>query len=274
MLKLGWFSTSRGQTSRKLLTAVQEAILKGEIDAEIAAVFCDRERGESANTDAFLDLVQAYGIPLVTFSYRSYRLERGLPPAPKEAPLPSWRAQYDHEVIARLEPYTFDLAMLAGYMLVASDALCQRFDLLNLHPAAPGGPKGIWQDVIWELIGQRASKSGVMIHLATPELDAGPPVTYCLYPIQSAAFQHLWAGISGRSLQEIKTAEGEDNALFQEIRRQGVAREIPLVVETVRAAADGKIVIRDKQVVDPAGHLIGGYDLTERIESIISTGQI
>ena len=129
---------------------------RAKIDAEIAAVFCDRERGESANTDVFLDCASVRHLAC-------HLLLSLLPPRAGAAagaqgtPLPDWRASYDQEVIARLEPYGFDLAMLAGYMLVASDALCQRFDLLNLHPAAPGGPKGIWQDVIWELIGQGAS---------------------------------------------------------------------------------------------------------------------
>src|SRR5581483_5203686 len=229
MLKLGWFSTSRGQTSRKLLAAVHEHIVAGEINAEIAVVFCDRKRGEAESTDAFLHLVEGYGIPLVTLSYREFRRSRGLPPAPKDGPLPEWRREYDREVIEALRPYDFDVGVLAGYMLVASDLLCDRYDLLNLHPAAPGGPKGVWQDVIWQLIAQRADTAGVMMHLATPELDAGPPVTFCLYPIRGPGFDMLWADIAGRSLDEVQESEREDNALFREIRRQGVAREIPLV---------------------------------------------
>jgi phosphoribosylglycinamide formyltransferase-1 len=46
--------------------------------------------------------------------------------------------------------------------------------MINLHPAAPGGPTGTWQEVIWQLIEGRAVETGVMMHLVTPELDRGP----------------------------------------------------------------------------------------------------
>ncbi|HXG35965.1 MAG TPA: formyltransferase family protein [Dehalococcoidia bacterium] len=270
MLRLGWFSTARGQTSGKLLTAVQERIQSGELDARIEVVFCNRERGEDANTDKFLDLVRSYGLPLICLSYRNFRHERGLPPAPSEGPLPPWRREYDAEIIRLLAPYDFDLVMLAGYMLVASDLLCQRYDMLNLHPAAPGGPKGMWQEVIWQLIAARASHSGVSIHLATPELDAGPTVTYCLYPIRGPEFDQLWQQLEQRTLEEIKASEGETNPLFQKIRQQGVTRELPMVGETLRSFAEGALKISGKQVHDRQGCPISGLDLTAQIEGMVA----
>ena len=50
----------------------------------------------------------------------------------------------------------------------------------------------MWQDVIWQLIEQNAERAGVMVHLATPELDGGPVVTYCTYPIRGPEFGPLW----------------------------------------------------------------------------------
>src|SRR5439155_26327942 len=128
------------------------------------------------------------------------------------------------------------------------------YDLLNLHPAAPGGPKGIWRDVIWQLIEARANRAGVVTHLATPELDQGPPVTFCTYPIRGPAFDPLWRDTEARTVEEIKAAEGEANALFAEIRRHGVAREVPLVIETLRALADHRIRISGKQPSNASGN--------------------
>ena len=173
-------------------------------------------------------------------------------------------------MIRLLEPYPFDLGMLAGYMLIGTEVLCERYDLLNLHPAAPDGPPGTWQEVIWRLMEQRPDHSGVRIHLATTELDMGPPVAYCTYPIHGRAFDDLWREVGERGVAAVKAEEGEENALFQEIRRQGVARELPLVVETLRAFAEGRVLIRDKRVVDAAGQEIGGYDLTDNIERIVA----
>ena len=270
MLTLGWFSTARGQTSPRLLRVVQEAIQRGDFQARIEVIFCNREPGEDPNTDGFLELVKSYGIPLVCYSYTRFRRERDLPPARAGEALPPWRTEYDAEVIRQLEPYPFDLGVLAGYMIIASPIMCQRYDLLNLHPALPGGPKGTWQQVIWQLLEERASHAGVMMHLATPEVDAGPVVTYCTYPIRGPAFDELWREIEGRSITEVEAAQGEGNRLFQEVRRHGVARELPLVVATVGAFARGKVRIVNKQVLDEGGRIIPGYNLTDEIERAVA----
>lgn len=269
-LRLAWFATARGQTSRKLLAAARDAIDSGSLDARIEVVFCNRDPGEDPHTDAFLEQVSSYGLSLETLSSREFRRRHGGPVARKGEPLPDWRREYDREIIRLLKPYEFDLGVLAGYMLIFCEEACERFDLLNLHPAPPGGPAGMWQDVIWELIERRAERSGVMMHLATPDLDQGPTVTYCLYPIRGPAFDPLWKQVEERSVAEIKAREGEENALFQEIRRHGVAREVPLVIETLRAFADGRIALRDKRVVDRDGRPIDGYDLTQEIERMVA----
>src|SRR5438445_240155 len=83
------------------------------------------------------------------------------------------------EFLRRLEPFDVHTGVLAGYMLIFGPAACGAMTLLNLHPAAPGGPIGIWQDVIWQLIASRAERSGVTIFRAIPEVDTGPPLTFC-----------------------------------------------------------------------------------------------
>ena len=57
--------------------------------------------------------------------------------------------------------------------------------------------------------------------------------------------------------------------LFRHIRWAGIAREAPLVIETLRAFADGRIRIDNKRVVDAVGEPIEGYDLTEEIEASV-----
>ncbi len=269
-LRLGWFSTGRGPTSRRLLAATHDEIAAGRLDVQITAVFCNRERGEDPNTDTFLEQVRSYALPLVCLSSRDFRRRLGERIVRQGEQLPEWRRQYDREVMRLLEPYSFDIGLLAGYMLIFCEEASQRYDLLNLHPAAPGGPKGIWQSVIWQLIEARAERAGVMIHLATRELDEGPPVTYCTYRVRGPAFDPLWREFEGRTVEEVKNSEGEANPLFAEIRRHGVAREIPLVLETLRAFADGRVRISDKRVVDRDGRPSAGFDLTEAIERMVA----
>jgi folate-dependent phosphoribosylglycinamide formyltransferase PurN len=271
-LRIGWFSTGRGEGSRRLLTAAVDAIRSRELDAEIAFVFCNRERGEYEATDEFLDLVASFDLSLVTLSSRGFRRERGGELSQPGRPLPAWRAEYDRAVAALITPYAFDVGMLAGYMLVFTGEVCNRHPLLNLHPAAPDGPVGTWQEVTWQLIDQRAAESGVMVHLATEELDRGPVVSYCTYAIRGALFEALWDAIGARSSAKLQAAEGEELPLFREIRRQGAARELPFVVATLRAFAQGRLRVESGQVLDSDGRpLKGGLDLSEEIDRSVGS---
>ena len=273
MFKIGWFSTGRGDGSRNLLRAIQDSIRSGQLDAEIEFVFCSRERGETEATDEFLSMVAGYGIPLVTFSYQRFRRDLGERSPDPSAPMPAWRLAYDQEVIDRISRFRPDLCLLAGFLLIFGEEMCRRYRFINLHPAAPGGPTGIWQAVIWDLIQGRASQSGAMMHLAIPELDRGPVVTYCTFPIRGGPFDALWEEIGGRPLEEIRKEQGEDNALFGLIRRHGVAREVPLIIATIRAFSQGRIRITPGgEVTDGAGRPIPGHDLTDEIERLLREG--
>ena len=264
-LNIGWFSTGRGQGSRNLLTTAKQHIDSGDIDAEISFVFCNRDPGEFEATDGFLRLVEdKYGIPLVYLSSRKHRALRS-----DWASREQWRLEYDREVMKLLQPFKPDLCVLAGYMLVVGEELCQKYDMINLHPAAPGGPAGTWQEVIWQLIETEACETGAMMHLAIPELDQGPPVTYCSFPIRGEPFDQLWKEISDQSVETVQREQGEANALFKLIRQHGVVRELPLVVATIRAFSEGKVKIRDKQVIDERGQPIKAYDLTEEIDKVV-----
>ncbi len=269
--RVGWFSTGRGAGSKALLKAACDAIKAGELNAEIEFVFCSRERGETEPTDQYLDMVRGYGIPIVSFSYQKYRAVRGMPNPDPSEPLPPWRADYDNEVIKRLRDFHPDLVMLAGFMLITSPLMCDKYKIINLHPAAPDGPAGTWQQVIWKLIETGASLQGVKMHVAIPELDMGPTATYCIFPIRGPAFDRYWEEIQGKTLEEIKATQGVENMLFKTIRARGAMRELPLTVATLKVFSEGKIKItKDRQVVDVQGNIIGGYDLTAEIDEKVA----
>jgi phosphoribosylglycinamide formyltransferase-1 len=268
--KIGWFSTGRGAGSKALLKTTYDAIKSGDLAAEIEFVYCARERGETEPTDQYLDMVKDYGIPLVSFSYQKYRAMRGMPSPDLSQPLPQWRIDYDKEVLERLKKFRPDLCVLAGLMIVTSPVMCEKYAIINLHPAAPGGPAGTWQQVIWKLIETKANTQGIKMHVAIPELDMGPTATYCSFPIRGKAFDKYWDEIKGKTIEDIKKAQGVENPLFKAIREHGAVRELPLTVATLKVFSQGKIKItKDRQVVDAAGHVIKGYDLTAEIDEII-----
>ncbi len=270
LYQFGWFSTGRDEAARDLLAAVQSSIRSGEIKAKIAFAFSNREPAESGESDLFFRMVEDYHIPLVSFSYERFKVRKGINLVSQTRTLPNLRLDYDREVMARLQGFHPDLCVLAGYMLIVGEEMCQRYNMINLHPAAPGGPAGTWQEVIWQLIDSGAEETGVMMHLVTPELDKGPPVTYCTFPLRGKPFDRHREEIKEHPLEQIKKEQGENNTLFKLIRQHGLAREFPLIISTLKAFSQGKIKItKEKTVVDAEGNPINGYNMTDEINELV-----
>ena len=269
--KIGWFSTGRGPGSRNLLKTILDNIKNGIVNAEISFVFCSRELGEAEGSDLYLKMVRDHDLELISFSSRNFKPE--MRKTGKENPevMRQWRIDYDREIMSRLDDHTSDINVLAGYMLVVGEEMCDRYDLINLHPAAPDGPAGTWHEVIWRLIADKAEQSGVMIHLVTKELDKGPPITFCTFPLRDQSIDPLWErheqALRHKNLDQIIHEEGGNNPLFQEIRERGVIRELPLIVQTLKTFSEGKIQIDNHQVLVDNHVQQQPYCLTEQIEA-------
>lgn len=268
-MKIGWFSTGRDEAARHLLQVVQRSIERDEINGEIIFAFSNRELGESRESDLFFDLVCNYHIPLIQFSSGKFKAARDIEAETKDKALAQYRIEYDREIMSRLQGFTPDLCVLAGYMLIVGNEMCSQYNMINLHPAAPGGPTGSWQDVIWTLIEARAGESGVMMHLVTTELDRGPVITYCTFSIVGEPLDKYWQEVKNSSAVEIRNTQGENNALFQLIRKQELAREFPLIVATLAALSSGKINIEHGIPIDNRGEPISGYNLTNEVNKIL-----
>jgi len=269
MLNIGWFSTGRGAGSRQLLQVANKYIQSGEINGKIIFVFSNREPNEAKESDQFMELVHGYNIPLVCLSSTKFRSTTYKEGMGKSQKLVDQRLEYDREVMKLLQDYTPDICVLAGYMLIVGDEMCRKYNMINLHPAIPGGPTGSWRDVIWNLIDNRARESGIMMHLATPELDRGPVITYCTYPITGKPFDRYWQKIGNSSSAGIKKEEGESNPLFQIIRQHGLSRELPLIVQTLKALCNSEVRIESGQIFDRQGQPLSGYDLSQEVNNSI-----
>jgi phosphoribosylglycinamide formyltransferase-1 len=262
MYHFGWFSSGRDMAARQLLSAAYDAIHSGDIEATLDFVFLSRAAGESPESDRFIELVQSYGIPLVCYSYQQHKAQRLDTDSPG---FPEWRLHYDREVMSRLETYKPGLCVLAGYMLIVGPEMCREYDMINLHPAAPGGPTGTWQEVVWQLIEKRATETGVMMHLVTPELDRGPVVSFCTFSLRGRAFDRYWQAVqTGIPVDDTRSKD-----LFCLIREHGLKREFPLIISTMRAFSEGRVKVEGGQVIDCSGRPIPGYNLTGEIDGLI-----
>jgi len=267
-VRIGWLSTGRDQAACNLLSDIVARAQQDDVPLDIGAVFSDRERGEAPESDRFLDLVDRLGLPAITLSSRASWAEAqklGVSRA-------TWREEYHRGVAELLVPYRLGVLVMAGYMLIASPALCRKFAILNLHPALPGGPTGTWQQVIWQLLDEEAKETGAMIHLATAQLDRGPVVSSFHFPLRGPDWDALWKQFRAKrkttSVEEIAAAEGEDEPLFAEIRRRGEVREIPLLYQTLRQFADGQLNTANGCVFAESTRL--PLDLSEEVDAEVT----
>ncbi|MEO8085093.1 MAG: hypothetical protein ABI780_14835 [Ardenticatenales bacterium] len=227
------------------------------------------------------------------------------------APLMAWRDDYYAAHRALLPPTAIDF--LLGDMWIWGPRECAERRGVNLHPALPWGPLGkMWFDVIWDLIAagpgtaDAPAESGAMLHRVTVAVDEGPVVSYCRYGIATRELAPLWAVLPGGGVGarggigaggEEGRARADDvdravrveraayiaaerarkretaDALFRAIRRRGVVREVPLMLETMRAIGEGRVRLEGDGVVDEAGVVVAaGVDLTGAVDEAVGGG--
>jgi len=266
--QFGWWTTGRDQAAVNLFDTVWHAISDGTIRGRMSYVFCSRQEGEGRYSDEIMALAAKRGIAVESLSAVEYR------PELRKADRAQWRDLYHQQVYELIGKYQCPLAVLAGYMWVLSPAICKRINAINLHPALPGGPAGTWQEVIWQLLANRAQETGAMMHLVTPELDKGPAVTFFSFPITGNGWDALWNEfldlVNERGMDQVMKEPGERLRLFEKIRHQGEIRELPLIVQTLRAFSERDICLEDGRLLDADGRpLSKPIDLSEQVNRSI-----
>jgi len=141
--------------------------------------------GSGTNLQAFIDAVAAGKLDLdlcVVFSNRSdaYGLERA-----KKASIPTAciehgsfpdRESFDRAVIDKLDRFSPDLLILAGFMRILSPAFVDHYEgrILNIHPALL--PKYPGLDTHQRALDAGEEWHGSTVHFVTEELDGGPRI--------------------------------------------------------------------------------------------------
>lgn len=152
------------------LQAIIDATQAGRLDAEIVAVVSNRRAAFG------LARAERAGIATLYFPLKPYR-DAGLP-----------REVYDADLAERVAAYAPDLIVLAGWMHILGPAFLDRFPgrVLNLHPALPGqfpGAHAIQRAYEAYRRGE-IDHTGVMVHFAAPEVDAGAVIKTAEAPIR------------------------------------------------------------------------------------------
>jgi phosphoribosylglycinamide formyltransferase-1 len=144
--------------------------------------------------------------------------EHGIPVfTAKPADYPS-REAFDESMFTRIAAVQPDLIVCAGYMRLISERAVQRFQdrMINIHPSLLPKYPGLHTHIRALANGDR--EHGASVHCVIPALDAGP--------VLAQAQVEVMPGDSG-----------------EDLARRVLGREHPLLVQCVKAFADGTLSV-------------------------------
>ena len=261
MLKIGWFSTGNGEGSLGFVKYFLEYITKNNLDISLEYVFVNREYGEQQGSDNFIDYLKVNKINTITLSSKNFKKKK------LNKPFFKYRREYDLEVKNLISSYDTDLIVMAGYMLILSDILCNEFRFINLHPALPKGPKGTWVDVIKYLISNNITESGLNVHVVTNKLDSGKSIGYCNFSYGNS--NEEWKEYYELS-KNSKKINYQNLKLFSIIRTQILDREKILLLFVIEEFLKNKHKLDDVFDEPNESGLFKSINYSSRIDAMLS----
>lgn len=145
------------------LQAIIDAVGKGDIDADIAAVISNRPDVKG------LQRAENHAIPNLCIDHKDY---------------PS-RELFDVAMIKKIDEYQPDLVVLAGFMRILTPDFVRRYQgrMLNIHPSLL--PKYTGLHTHERVLEAGDTEHGVSVHFVTEELDGGPVVVQAIVPVEN-----------------------------------------------------------------------------------------
>lgn len=140
-----------------------EALLKADLPLEFVSVISNRPGA------AGLVMAKVLGVPTDVVDHQTF---------------PD-RASFDAAMIEKIDQYTPDLVLLAGFMRVLTADFVRHYEnrLINIHPALLPAFPGLHTH-------ERALAAGVKVHgctvhFVTPEVDVGPIIMQAVVPVMA-----------------------------------------------------------------------------------------
>ena len=166
--------------------AIAQACADGRLDAEVALMVCDKPGA------AVVARAERFGVPAFVASPKSF----------------GSKAEFEREVIRRMDAAGIDLVCLAGYMRIVGETLLNAYEdkIINIHPALLPAFKGA--HAVEDAVAYGVKVYGITIHWVNADLDGGKIIA-------QRAFEY----------------DGDDPA---EVHRIGQKIEHALYIETIQ----------------------------------------
>jgi phosphoribosylglycinamide formyltransferase 1 len=196
-VKLGVLISGTGSN----LQAIIDAILRGELKAEIRLVLSNRADAQG------LERARRHGIATMVIEHRKF----------------TSREDFDRAVLAALREHSVELVALAGFMRLLSSVMLDAFPgrIMNIHnsllPSFPGihGPK--------DAIEYGVKIAGCTVFFVTPGVDVGPVIVQAAVPVLPGDDEDR---LAARILQQEHRILPHAIALFQQGRLEIQGRQV------------------------------------------------
>ncbi|MGG4000315.1 phosphoribosylglycinamide formyltransferase [Anoxybacillus kestanbolensis] len=132
--------------------AIVDAVKKGDIQAEVALLVCDRPQAK------VIERAMREHVPVFVFNPKQYETKQ----------------QFEREILQQLQQKEIDLVVLAGYMRLIGSTLLQAYPnrIVNIHPSLLPAFPG--KDAIGQAYRYGVKVTGVTVHYVDEGMDTGP----------------------------------------------------------------------------------------------------
>lgn len=167
MKRLAVFASGNGSNFEAIVSACE----RGEIPAAVALVVCDKP------TAKVVERAANHGVECFAFDPKKY----------------TSKADYESEIVRRLDASGIDLVCLAGYMRICGEVLLRAYGgrIVNIHPALLPSFKGA--HAIRDAFEYGVKVYGVTIHYVDASLDGGRIIAQRAFPYEGSDLDELEA---------------------------------------------------------------------------------
>ncbi|MCT7358590.1 phosphoribosylglycinamide formyltransferase [Thalassolituus pacificus] len=136
------------------MVAIADAVKNENMEAEVAAVICNRPEA------AGLQKARDRDLPVVVLDHKAF----------------TSREDFDRALMAQIDEFAPDLVVLAGFMRILTADFVAHYHgrMLNIHPSLLPKYQGL--NTHQRALDDGESEHGVTVHFVTEELDGGPNV--------------------------------------------------------------------------------------------------
>ena len=160
MKNLAVFASGTGTN----FVAIAKACASGVINARVALLVCDKPGAP------VLDRARELGVETFAFCAKDY----------------ASKADYEAEIVKRLDAKKVDLVCLAGYMRIVGETLLNAYEgkIINIHPSLLPAFRGA--NAVEQAVAYGVKVYGITIHWVNSDLDGGKIIAQRAFPYEGS----------------------------------------------------------------------------------------